>query len=213
MKSASGSGTSAAAGASTGRLRVPPAGDAGWRLLQLAELLRQVEIHEDRMLTTLRALEPSVGPGFSLRFERADVEELHRGVDALRDLAEQAVALLDGGPFDAVEVGFDELAASAQFDLAVGDAIDVRRVLLAAKVLRFEAGWPALAGGLRTSEVHASWERATVSDVLSAFRGTTPQLVRRVATAAGLAPGAVIGDCSPEAIARLADQLDEHGRA
>jgi hypothetical protein len=192
---------------------VPPAADTGWRLLQLVELLRQVEIHEDRMLTILRRLEPSVGPAFSLRLKRAHVEQLHCGLDGLRDLSEQAVALLDGVPFESVEIGFDELAASAQRELAAGDALDVRRVLLAAKVLRFEAGWPALADGLRTSEVHSSWEGATVSDVLSAFRGTTPQLVRRVATAAGLAPGAEIADRSPEAVVRLADQLDDHSRS
>lgn len=189
---------------------MPPAADSGWRLLQLAELLRQVEIHQDRMLTILRRLDSSVGLGFLLRLERTHVEELRGRVDKLTDLAEQAAALIDGVPFDAVEIGFEELAASAERELAGGDALDVRRVLLAAKVLRFETGWPALADGLRTSEVHASWVGATVSDVLSAFRGTTPQLVRRVATAAGLAPGAEIADCGPEAIVRLADQLDEH---
>jgi hypothetical protein len=191
---------------------VPPAADAGWRLLQLVELLRQVEIHEDHMLTILRRLEPSVGTDFSMTLTRAHVEELHRGIDGLTDLAEQAAGLIDGVPFDAVEIGFDELAGNAQRELAGGGALDVRRVLLAARLQRFETGWPALADGLRTSEVHMSWEGATVSDVLSAFRGTTPQLVRRVATAAGLAPGAEIADCSADVIARLADQLDEHSR-
>ncbi len=188
---------------------MPPAADTGWRLLQLVELLRQVEIHEDRMLTILRRLEPSVGPDFTMKLKRAHVEELHRGVDRLADLVEQAAALVDGIPLQPVEIAFDELTASAQRELVAGEALDVRRVLLAAKALRFETGWPALANGLRASEVYSSWAGATVSDVLSAFRGTTPQLVRRVATAAGLAPGAEISECGPDAIARLADQLDE----
>jgi hypothetical protein len=194
-------------------LRVPPAADAGWRLLQLAELLRQLESHQDRLLTILRRLEPSVDPGFSMKLKRAHVEELHRGIDGLTDLVEQAAALIDGVAFDALEIGFDELADRARPELARGDALDARRVVLSARLLRFEIGWPALAEGLRTSEVHMSWQGTTVSDVLSAFRGATPQLVRRVATAAGLAPGAELANCSADAIARLADQLDERSRA
>jgi hypothetical protein len=211
MKCAPGPGTDAVA---IGRLRVPPVADSGWRLLQLVELLRRIGDHQDRMLTILWGLEPSIEPGFLLGLKGTHMEELHRRIDRLTDLAEQAAALIDNVPVESAEVTFDELTASARRELARGDVLDSRRVSLAASMLRFETGWPALAEGLRTSEVHASWEDATVGDVLSAFRGTTPQLVRRVATAAGLAPGAEIAECSPDAIVRLADQLDEHsGRA
>lgn len=184
--------------------------ERGWQLLQLATLLRALERHQDRALGVLRRVEPRMRPSFAMTLKARQVDRLRReGVEVAR-LAAQIAVLLDALPAsEPLAIAYDDVRAAAVQILRHGAAPDAATVLLAAQMLDRRAGLPALAQGLRHGGAHASW-RATVGGLIGAFRGVSPQLARRIATAARLAPGAEIADCHPDQIALLADELDLH---
>lgn len=184
--------------------------DHGWRLLQLAELLRAIELREDRALTILRHVVPTVRPAFALTLKRAQIDELHHGVAEMAQLAEQAEALIDALPHLPIPITYGDLRTSAEHVLSRSGTLDSTAVLIAAQLLDRETGLRALAVALRAGDSHTFWDGASIGDLLTAFRGVSPQLARRIATAAGLAPGTQITECGADAIARLADQLDHH---
>jgi hypothetical protein len=186
------------------------ADDHGWRLLQLAELLRALESHEGRALTILRQVVPTVGPTFALTLKRAQIAELHHAVAEVAQLAEQAEALIDVLPHMPIPIAYGDLRISAEHVLSRSGTLDSTAVLIAARLLDRRTGLRALAEALRAGDSHAFWDEISLSDLLTAFRGVSPQLARRIATAARLAPGTAIEDCGRDDIARLADQLDHH---
>lgn len=189
------------------------AADHSWRLLRLAELLRALESHQDRALHILFRLDPSMRPTFAVTFKSGQVDTLHREGVAIRDLAEQIDALLDALPeAEPILTAYDDVRASARRLLRASDTLDSAAVLLAAQLLDRTTGLPALAEGLRASDAYTSWGATTVGGLLGAFRGVSPQLVRRMVTAARLAPGTEIARCNPDEIAQLADQLDLHAQ-
>lgn len=184
--------------------------DHGWRLLRLAELLRAIEGHEDRLLRILNDVEPSMRPTTVLSLKRAHVERLQREVAEIAQLAEQADALVEAIPAEPVQIAYEDLRVGAERVLRQSMTVDPAAVLLAAQVLDRPTGLHALAEGLRATDACSSWEGTTVGGLLTAFRGVSLQLARRIATAAALAPGTEIAECRPEQIAQLADQLDRH---
>ncbi|HEX4805320.1 MAG TPA: hypothetical protein VFU94_05420 [Conexibacter sp.] len=189
------------------------AADDGWRVLQLAELLRALEHHEDQALRILDPVEPGMRPSFALTFKSAQVAKLQRAGRQLVQLAEQIETVLDALPDEeAVTVDYEGARASAEHLLRLGDTLDARAVLLAARLLDRTTGLPALAEGLRSSGAYTAWSTTTIGSLLGGFRGVTPQLVRRIATAARLAPGTEIAGCHPDQIAALAEQVDVHAR-
>lgn len=189
------------------------AADHGWRLLRLAELLRTLERHQDRALRTLYRLDPSMRPAFAVTLKGGEVDRLHREGVELTELVEQIHALLDGLPEEEpIPIVYDDVRASAERVLRDSNTLDAAAVLLAAQLLDRTTGLAALAEGLRASGAYTSWGRTTVGSLLGAFRGVSPQLVRRIATAARMAPGTEIAGCHPDEIAQLADQLDLHAQ-
>ena len=189
------------------------AADHGWQLLRLAELLRALESHQDRALRILYRFDPSMRPAFAATLRGGQVDRLHREGIEIAQLAEQIDALLDALPEEEpIPVTYDDVRASAERLLRDSDTLDAAAILLAAQLLDRAAGLPALADGLRASGVYTSWDTTTVGNLLGAFRGVSPQLVRRIATAARMAPGTEIAGCHPDEIAQLADQLDLHAQ-
>lgn len=187
------------------------AGDHGWRLLRLAELLRAMERHQDRALRTLYRLDPSMRPAFAVTLRSGQVDRLHREGIEIAQLVEQIEALLDALPEEEpIPVAYDDVRASAERLLRDSDTLDAAAVLLAAQLLDRVTGLAALAEGLRASGSYASWGTTTVGELLGGFRGVSPQLVRRIATAARMAPGTQIAGCHRDEIAALAEQLDLH---
>lgn len=187
--------------------------DHGWRLLRLAELLRELERHQDRALRVLHRLDPSMRPAFAVTLRAGQVDRLHREGIEIAQLVEQIDALLDGlSAEESIPVAFDDVHASAERLLRDSDTLDAAAVLLAAQLLDRAAGLAALAKGLRASGSYTSWGTTTIGELLGAFRGVSPQLVRRIATAARMAPGTQIAGCHRDEIAALAEQLDLHAR-
>lgn len=187
--------------------------DRAWRLLQLSDLAHQIQTHDDRLLTILHRITDTARPTFALALKRTAIEEVHRAVDNIEQLAERAASLTESLPVEAVEISYEDLATAASRELAEGNILDAERVRLAARVLDHRTGWRSLAHGLRATDAHTAWETTTISDLLGSFRHVPPKLVREIATAAGIAPGAEIAACEPDEIARLAAQLDTHTRA
>jgi hypothetical protein len=184
--------------------------DPGWRLLQLAELLRAIELREDRALTILREVVPTVRPTFALTLKRAQIDELRHRVAELAQLAEQAEAHVEALPHLPIPIAYRDLRISAERVLRQSGTLDSTVVLIAARLLDRRTGLRALADALRAGDAHSFWEDMSVGGVVTAFRDVSPQLARRIATAAGLAPGTQVAECGPDGIARLADQLDRH---
>lgn len=189
------------------------AADHGWRVLRLVELLRALELHQDRALRILYRFDAAMPVSFAFTLDAGPVARLHREGAEIVQLVEQIETLLAALPEeDAVTVTYDDARASADRVLRAGDALDPAAVLLAAQLLDRATGLPALAEGLRRSETYASWGETTVGRLLGAFRGVSPQLVRRIATAARMAPGTELAGCHPDEVAQLAEQLDLHAK-
>lgn len=185
--------------------------DESWKLLRIAELLRTLERHQDRALRILYRLDPRMRPSFAITLRAAQVEHLHRESFAISELVEQIDALVDAIPNEEpVAVSYDDVAASAERLLRGGDTLDATAVLLAAQLLDRSTGLPALADGLRSSGAYTAWTKTTVGNLVGAFHDVTPQLARRIVTAARMAPGTEIAGCNADEIAQLADQLDLH---
>lgn len=189
------------------------AADHSWRVLRLFELLRALERHQDRALRILYRFDPGMPASFAFTLEAGPIARLHREGAEIVQLAEQIETLLTALPEeDAVTVTYDDARASAERLLRDGDMLDPAAVLLAAQLLDRATGLPALAEGLRGSGAYASWGATTVGRLLGAFRGVSPQLVRRIATAARMAPGTEVAGCHPDEVAQLAEQLDLHAK-
>lgn len=178
-----------------------------WRLLRLAELLREIERHEDDALRVLNRFEPDMPASFARTFKRAELERVRDAALEIAELADQLGNLAEALPRESFVVSHDDLRASAERLLFEGGTLDAAVVLIAARLLDREAGLRALAACLRADDVRSAWERTTVGRLLTAVRGVSPQLARRIATAAGLAPGSEIAACSSEEITRLADEM------
>lgn len=192
---------------------VRPMADHGWTLLRLAELLRTFERHQDRALRILYRLDPHMRPSFAVTLNAGQMENLQRRILEIDQLAEQIDALADTLPEEqSVAVAYDDVRASAEQVLRQGETLDATTVLLAAQLLDRATGLPALAEGLRSGGAYASWDMLTVGSLVGAFRDVSPQLARRIATAARMAPGTEISGCHPDEIAQLAEQLDMHAR-
>jgi hypothetical protein len=186
--------------------------DHGWRLLRVAELLRTVERHQDRALRIVYQLDPRMPPTFGITLKRAAVELLRHEVAEIAQLVEQLDALGEGIPDEAIPVAYGDVRDSAEQVLRQSTSVDPATVLLAAQLLDRPAGLHALADGLRSSDAYTTWATTTVGSLLGAIRGVSPQLARRIATAARLAPGTEISGCHPDEVAQLAEQLDLHAR-
>lgn len=189
------------------------AAEQGWRVVQLAELLRALERHQDRALRTLYRFDPAMRASFAYTLKARQLLRLHREGNEIAQLAEQIETLLAALPdADPIPVTYEDVRASAEQLLRRSASLEARAVLLAAQLLDRTTGLPALAEGLRTSGAYTAWDETTVGSLLGAFRGVTPQLVRRIATAARMAPGTAIAGCHPDEVGQLADQLDLHAR-
>jgi hypothetical protein len=184
--------------------------ERAWRLLQVAETLRTIERHGDRALPVLSSLDGGVRPGYSLTLRPWQLDVVHQAVEDIQQAGEHAAGLAEAVPVEAVQITYDHLTAAAAEELTDGTILDPHRLLLAAQLLHYTTGWRALAHGLRSSDAYAAWATTTLSDLLGSFRGVTPQLVRRVTTAADLAPGTRIAACDPRQVIRLADRIEEH---
>ena len=188
------------------------AADHGWRLVRIAELLRTVERHQDRALRMVYRLDPRMPPTFTTTLKRAAVELLRHEVAEIAQLVEQLDALGEGIPDQAIPVAYDGVRDSAEQVLRQSTTVDPETVLLAAQLLDRPAGLRALADGLRSSDAYTTWGTTTVGNLLGAIRGVSPQLARRIATGARLAPGTEISGCHPDEVAQLAEQLDLHAQ-
>jgi len=185
--------------------------DHAWTLLRLAELLRALEWHQGRALRIVYRLDPRMGPTFAVTLKAAQVEFLHREADEIAQLADQIDALVAALPAEEpVAVAYEDIRVSAECVLREGDTLDAMTVLLAAQVLDRSTGLPALAEGLRAGGTYTSWDEMAVGSLVGAFRGVSPQLARRIVTAAHMAPGTEIAGCHADEIAQLAEQLDLH---
>jgi hypothetical protein len=187
--------------------------DHAWTLLRLAELFRALERHQDRALRILYRLDPRMRPSFAVTLKAAQVEHVHREAAELAQIFEQIEALIGTLPNEeSLAISYDDVRASAEHVLRHGETLDATTILLAAQLLDRSTGLPALAEGLRSSGTYASWGTMTVGSLVGAFRGVSPQLARRIATATRMAPGTEVSGCHPEEIAQLAEQLDMHAR-
>jgi hypothetical protein len=185
-------------------------GHAGWTLVQLAELVQRVE---ELLLDGITIAGPhahaGIGPGATLELDAMDVQRiaavLGEGVEIAEQLALLAATLPDGP----IEADYDDVRDAAAAELAAGIG-DVRRLVVAARVLDVAHGWPALAAALSGSDAAAAWEELTVEGLLCRFRGADRGVVRQVADEAGLTPSTCFAACPPERLVALAAGLRRH---
>ncbi len=181
-----------------------------WRLVQLAELLRRSHRLHEWALVEIDRIEVAaqfVVDG-STTLGETTTAELEAYGEAIADLAYQLRVLTNDLPTEAVEITAGEVACEAAADLEAG-IFDEHRVLLAARVLTVEDGWPALAASLHASDAHWGWDTTSVAGLLRAFRGADALDVARVVEEAGIEPDALFSLCAPEQIRHLATKLEE----
>lgn len=184
-----------------------------WRLVLIAELLRQVEqLH----LEAMRLLAPEtcaeIADGTVATMAAAEIEQLVATLADGAEMGEQIRLLAQVLPGEDIEIAYEDVRDAAAVDLAAG-VLDPERALIAARVLDVGTGWPALAEGLRALDVRDGWGARTPRALLSEFRGAGRQLVAQAAQRAGLVPERTFEECSAEELARLADAIDGLGRA
>jgi hypothetical protein len=160
--------------------------DYSWRLLQLAELTRAIERHEDRVLIILNNVEPGARATFACTISRHHIEALHNSVAEMTQLIGQAEMLIDSIPSEPILITCQDLRAEAERVLSQSGTLDAGTVLLAAQLLDRTRGLRALANALHINDARTAWDGTTVGRLLTAFRGVTPHLVRRIAASAGL---------------------------
>lgn len=192
-------------------MSVTPERCDAWRLVQIGELLRRSHRAHEQALAQVDRIE--VGAELSatgtVTLTDAVAGELEALGEAIAELAAELQVLTAGLPDEAVEVAAEDVRREAASDLATG-IFDEPRALLAARVLPFEDGWPALANGLRGSDAHWAWERMTVTQLLGGFRGASAGTVARVLGEAGVPARRPFAACAHEQLMRLAAALDRH---
>lgn len=186
------------------------AGQLGWTLVQVAELVRRAE---ELMLDGLTLAGPhmhaDMPPDAALELSATDV---HRVISALAEaieIGEHLEMLAATVPHGPVEADYEAVRDAAAADLARG-IVDPRRVLLAARLLAVEHGWPALATALASGDAADTWGTLTVEALLARFRGADRETVRELAAEAGLGADARFAEVSPERLAALSDGLRRH---
>lgn len=196
------------------REELDEAGQAGWTLVQLSELVRRVE---ELLLDGITLAGPHVHAGMppdaSLELTATDVRRvvsaLAEGIEIAEHLDLLAARLPDG-PLD---VDYAAVRDAAAADLARG-IVDPRRALLAARLLDVEHGWPALATALASGDATDTWLSLTVEELLLRFRGADRDQVAELLAEAGLGADARFAQTPPEQLAALADCLQRRaGRA
>lgn len=186
------------------------AGDVGWTLVQLSELVRRVEeLLLDGLTLAGPHLHTGMPPDAALVLTATDMRRIRAALGESVEIAEQVELLSGQLPDGPLDVDYEAVRSAAAEDLANG-IVDPRRALLAARLLGLEHGWPALAAALVTGDAAASWEELTVAELLTRFRGADREVVRELIAAAGIAQDARFATCAPEQLVALADGLRGH---
>jgi hypothetical protein len=184
-----------------------------WQLVQIAELVRRAE---ELHLRAMNLLPPEARADIPERavatMPAVEIEQLATAAAEGAEIAEQIRQLAQSLPDEDVEIAYEDVREAAAVDLARG-MLDAERVLVAARVLDVASGWPALAETLRIVDIRDSWTDWTPRRMLSAFRGAGRQLVTLALQLADIPPETAYADCTAEQLARLADAIDELGRA
>lgn len=184
-----------------------------WRLVQIAELVRRAEeLHLRAMNLLPPEARAEIPEGAAATMPAAEIEQLATTAAEGTEIAEQIRQLAQALADEDVEIAYEDVREAAAADLARG-MLDADRVLVAARVLDVATGWPALAETLLAIDIRDSWTGWTPRRMLSAFRGAGRQLVSLALQLADVPPETAYADCTAEQVARLADAIDELGRA
>jgi hypothetical protein len=184
-----------------------------WQLVQIAELVRRAEeLHLRAMNVLPPEARAEISEGAVATMPAVEIERLATAAAEGAEIAEQIRQLAQSLPDEDVEIAYEDVQEAAAADLARG-MLDAERVLVAARVLDVATGWPALAETLRVVDIRDSWTDWTPRRMLSAFRGAGRQLVTLALQLADIPPETAYADCTAEQLARLADSIDELGRA
>jgi hypothetical protein len=184
-----------------------------WQLVQIAELVRGAEeLHLRAMNLLPPEARAEILEDAAATMPAAEIEQLANTAAEAAEIAEQIHQLALSLPDEDVEILYEDVREAAGADLARG-MLDAERVLIAACVLDVATGWPALAETLRVIDIRDSWTDWTPRRMLSAFRGAGRQLVTLALQLADIPPETAYADCTAEQLARLADAIDELGRA
>jgi hypothetical protein len=177
------------------------AGQAGWTLVQLSELVRRAE---ELLLDGITLVGPHAHAAMATDATIAlGPDELRRISGALSEgveIAEQLELLAGRLSGARVAAPYAAVRDAAAADLADG-IVDPRRLLIAARLLDAAHGWPALAASLSAGDVVTAW---------GGLRDVDRDAVERVAAAAGVDPAERLSACAPERLAALAVGLRRH---
>lgn len=185
-------------------------GEAGWTLVQVTELARRAE---QLLLDSIALFGPhahaAMAGDATIALGAAEMRRVAESLTESAEIAEQLELLAARLPDHDVEAHYGAVRAAAAADLATG-IVDPHRVLLAARLLDVEGGWPALAASLVAGDVVAAWDCLTVAELLGRFRGSDPRTVAQVLDEAGLAPETPFASCMPPQLVALAAGLRRH---
>jgi hypothetical protein len=183
------------------------AGQAGWTLVQLSEMVRRVEeLLLDGITLAGPHLHAGMPPDATLELTATDVRRVVSALAEGVEIAEHLELLATHLPDGPIEVDYAAVRDAAAADLARG-IVDPRRALLAARLLDVEHGWPALATALASGDAADTWQSLTVEELLLRFRGADREAVSALVAEAGLAPAARFAETPAQELAALAQCL------
>jgi hypothetical protein len=180
----------------------------GW--IELAELLRAIEVPLVDALGRLRSVSPEIPPGTAVTLTADDATNVVAACELVQELALELQTMLTAGlAHSGLDLRWRDVELEAAAALAAGVA-DVRRVEILARCLSVKQGFRALAEMLRCTDQHVLWTNTTLSHVLSGFREADAHFVRRVTEQAGLSPQTRWDTCDRREVSDLAGVLQRH---
>lgn len=186
------------------------AGQAGWSVVQLSELVRRAEeLLLDGVTLVGSHAHAGMRPDAAIELGAAEVRRLVATLAEGVEIAEQLELLAARLPDRPVMADYAAVRDAAAADLANG-IVDPRRVVLAARLLDVAHGWSALAASLTAGDVVSAWGSLTAEMLLGSFRGAESQDVARVCEEAGVELGTRFSTCPPEQLVALAARLRRH---
>lgn len=186
-----------------------PEPGATLRIYELLDMLRHAETSLLNALGAGRGVDRELATTIAVELS---ADELHDLRSASLDLAERAdqIRLIAQSLAPAgCEIRLRALQIEAEAALSAGVA-DIERVHRLAGCLPARSGFQALAAMLRCTDLHESWHRTTLGDLLGLFRNTDPRAARAIADLAQVSPDLRWEDCDRDIVARLATALEQY---
>lgn len=179
------------------------------RIYELLDMLRHTETSLLNALGAGRGVDRELTAATAIDLSADELRELRSASLDLAERAEQVGLVAEGLTLAECEVRLSTLRIEAGAALSAGVA-DVERVERLAACLPARTGFQALAAMLRCTDLHQSWHRTTLSDLLGLFHNVDPRALRAISDLATVSPDLRWDECDRDTVTRIALALERY---